>query len=464
MKRVIFLACALGVACGDDDGTNPDAGDDATVDAPVDAGPDTSMPDTGPDTSEPDAGPSCESGCDLVEIIAGSHSCVRRENGEVMCWGANRLGQLGDGRMGHEDCTDVGETERRDCSSLPVSVLDVVATQLNNNSGPNSCALQADSTIFCWGLTDLPPPGSDQRLREFEPVEFTGFDAPTAVQTRNGNTCVITGGTDVECTGFNDSGQVGDGTSIEQANPVTVGGGLTNVVELDLGLGETACARNSEGVFCWGSNRSGQLGDGMTDHGETCGELPSTYDCSSTPVQVSILTGGTPTAEAVQMDVGGEHACAVDSDGGLWCWGNNDAGQLGTGNNDGSDVPVEVPGVTGVAEVACGSSHTCVRYDDGSVQCWGSNFEGQVGDGEEVGSHERCSIGGGSEDCILSPVDVPGLPGNTLHIAAAFENTCVIVENNRVFCWGANFTRQLGTDDSRERSSTAVEIAGFGFD
>ena len=73
-------------------------------------------------------------------------------------------------RIAHDDRAaqlDVGETERRDCSSLPVVVLDVVATELNNNSGPNTCVLQADSSIFCWGLTDLPPPGSDHRLREF---------------------------------------------------------------------------------------------------------------------------------------------------------------------------------------------------------------------------------------------------------------------------------------------------------
>lgn len=463
MKRAIILACALGVACGDDSGTNPDAGDDGSVDAMADAGTDTSTPDGGPDTSMPDAGPSCESGCDLVEIVAHDHVCVRRENGEVLCWGANRLGQLGDGRMGHQDCTDVGETERRDCSSRPVIVRDVVATQISNNAGPNTCALQADATVLCWGLSDLPPPGSDQRARENDPVPFAGFDAPTAVQTRNSNTCAITGDTNVQCAGTNNSGQNGNGTFIEQATPVTVGGDLTNVVELDLGSGETTCARNSEGVFCWGSNRSGQLGDGLGDHGETCGELPSTYDCSSTPVQVSILTGGVPTAEAVQVDVGGEHACAVDSEGNLWCWGNNDAGQLGTGDNTGSNVPMQIDGVTGVAEVACGTLHTCVRFDDGSVQCWGANFEGQVGDGEEVGSHERCTIGGGSEDCILSPADV-ALPANALHISSGFANSCAILENNRVFCWGENFARQLGTADTRERSSTPLEISGFGFD
>lgn len=461
MKRVIILACALGVACGDDSGMNPDAGDDGGVDATTDAGRDTSMPDA-PMPDATDAGPTCESGCDLVQIMAGGHACVRRENGEVLCWGGNLFGQLGDGRMGHQDCTDVGETERQDCSSRPVIVRDVVATQIENSSGPNTCALQADATVFCWGLSDLPPPGSDQRSREFDPVELEGFDAPTFVGTRNSNTCVITGGTDVECYGTNNSGQNGNGTFIEEATPVAVGT-LTNVVELDVGIGETSCARNSEGVFCWGSNRYGQLGDGVDDHGETCGELPSTYDCSPAPVQVSVLTGGIPTAEAVQVDVGAQHACAVDSDGNLWCWGNNDAGQLGTGDNTGSSVPMQIDGVTGVAEVACGGLHTCVRYDDGSVQCWGANFEGQVGDGEEVGSHDRCSIGGGSEDCILSPADV-SLPANALHLSASFGNSCAILDNNRVFCWGENFDRQLGTDDSRERSSTPLEILGFGFD
>lgn len=466
MKQTMLVVCVasgLALGCGDDDGGGTDGGTDAAVDARVDAGFDAGF-DSGTDSGF-DASMGCEEGCGLEELALGAaHACARRANGEVLCWGWNRFGQLGDGRRGHADCTGIGGTEIQDCSPEPVVVADVVATAITSNSGLNTCGLQADGVIWCWGLSDFPPPGSDQREQLFFPEQIATFSPdPQAVETRNGNTCTITAAGGVECWGDNSSGQVGDGTFVEKIMAVPVAD-LSGVVELDLGSGQFACARTADALFCWGSNRSGQLGDGtggVGTHG-SCGETGREYDCSADPVQVAGFTTDAPTGLAAQVDLGLEHACAVTADGQLWCWGNNDAGQLGTGDTTATNAPVQVPGITSAAQVALGVNNTCVRLSDGSVQCWGANDEGQVGDGMPVGTHDECAVFSETIDCVLAPTDVT-LPAPAVDVAAAGRFTCALLDDGRVFCWGENERRQLGPNgpDDRTRSTAPVEVVGF---
>ncbi len=466
MKQAILavcVACGLVMGCGDDDGGTPDSGVDAGTDAGVDARTDTGS-DSGFDSGV-DASVGCEEGCALEELELGAaHACARRGNGEVLCWGWNRFGQLGDGRRGHTDCTGVGGIEIQDCSPEPVPVVDVVATAITSNSGLNTCALQADGVIWCWGLSDFPPPGSDQREQLFFPEQIASFSAdPQAIETRNGNTCAITAAGGVECWGDNNSGQVGDGTFVERNAAVAVGG-LSNVVELDLGSGQFACARTAEGLFCWGSNRSGQLGDGAGGAGThgSCGETGREYDCSSNAVQVAAFTTDAASGLAAQVDLGLEHGCAVTEGGEVWCWGNNDAGQLGTGDVVATNTPVAVTGIASAVQVALGRNNTCVRLMDGSVQCWGANDEGQVGDGLDVGSHDECDVFSERIDCVLTPSAV-SLPAPAVDLAAAGGFVCALLDDGRLFCWGENERRQLGPNgpSDRTRSTAPVEVTGF---
>ncbi len=466
MNKAMLVACVVGglvLGCGDDDGGTPDSGADTGVDAGSDAQVDAGS-DAGIDSGF-DAATACEEGCDLEELELGAHhACARRANGEVLCWGWNRFGQLGDGRHGHADCTGVGGTETQDCSPEPVAVVDVVATAITSNSGLNTCAMQVDGTVWCWGLSDFPPPGSDQRDQLFFPEQLPTFGPnPRTVQTRNGNTCTITASGAVECWGDNSSGQVGDGTFVERIT-ATVVPGLADVVELDLGSGQFACARTADGVSCWGSNRSGQLGDGTGGPGThgLCGETGREYDCSAEPVTVTAFTTEAPSGLAAQLDLGLEHGCAVTEAGEIWCWGNNDAGQLGTGDRTATNTPVMVPGIAGAAQVALGVNNTCARLTNGSVLCWGANDEGQVGDGAAVGSHDECEVFSERIDCVLTPSPV-SLPSGAIDLAAAGRFVCALLEDGSVSCWGENNRRQLGPNGpaDRSRSTAPVEVDGF---
>ncbi|HJL01140.1 MAG TPA: hypothetical protein RMH85_15935 [Polyangiaceae bacterium LLY-WYZ-15_(1-7)] len=447
-----LLACALVLgACGDDDAPDEDAGTpDAMVEEDAGGG-----VDSGPveEDAGTDAGPmGCTEGCAIEELVVGfDHVCGRRENGEVLCWGGNVFGQLGDDRMRHGDCSD-GGVEVVDCSAEPVSVVGLEATTITANGGPSNCALSAEG-VFCWGLSDVPPLGSDQRVRRFLPEEVMGWSNPTLLDTGSINTCGTVMSGAVRCSGDNTSGQLGDDSEVEESVlPVNVE--IADALEVDVASGgQFACARTASAISCWGSDRAGQLGNGEDQPDECTDDSATTYDCSRTPVEAEI-----DASTIEQMDLGSEHVCALQTDGTVVCWGANFAGQLGLGNTDtGNDTPQAVPGLSDVTQIAVGHEHSCA-ISGGSVFCWGSNEEGQIGDGSIEG-HSTCTTATTTVDCLLSPTEVD-LEGTAVAVAAGFQTTCALLDDGSVWCWGWNGRRQLGRED-RLPSATPLEVAGL---
>jgi alpha-tubulin suppressor-like RCC1 family protein len=143
------------------------------------------------------------------------------------------------------------------------------------------------------------------------------------------HTCALRQDGTLWCWGFNNLGQLGDGSTTDRSTPVRVGS-LTDVVDIALNgfdaygpLAHT-CARQSDGALsCWGANQFGELGDGAT--------APK-----ATPTRVPEF------ADAVALGVGAKHSCTVRLGGTVWCWGADDKGQLGDGGRVDSPVPVRV--------------------------------------------------------------------------------------------------------------------------
>lgn len=124
-----------------------------------------------------------------------------------------------------------------------------------------------------------------------------------------------------------------------------------------------ACAVALRGVWCWGDNANGQLGDG-------------TVDARSYAVRVPAVT------DAATVTSGGGSTCAARTDGAVWCWGSNHSGRLGDGSDPvGRASPGLVPGLADVVELTSGLGHFCALRRGGQVSCWGANTYGQLGDG-----------------------------------------------------------------------------------
>ena len=476
LRLALMAALALS-AC--DSPSESDGGVDAGGEP--DAGPVT--PDSGPTPTDagppPDAGPSCTEGCEFVELALGQdHTCARRANGEVWCWGGNQEGQLGDNRMRHDDCREGGVGERVDCSTAPVQVrvgpaeflLD--ATQIASDGGYGTCALRESGEVWCWGLEPISrDAASDIRRRRYMAERVSDFDDVTQVAGW-APTCMLREGGSVVCYGGNGSGEVGVGDQTpvrypDGARPVM---GLTGAVEVASWghFGGVACARTATDVFCWGSDRDGQVGDGEASG--TCmtgGDPPMSFACSRTASQV-IGDGDAPLTDVAQLAVGSTHVCALrsgDEAETVDCWGDNRAGQLGQPVDINFHIrATEVTDLIGVAEVDAGGRFTCARMTDGTVQCWGFNHNGQLGDGTP--DHDLSSVDPVCNvppsvvgDCSHAPVVVSGID-DAVELGAGGSHACVIRETGEIWCWGFNTTRQLG-DGTRATSYAPRRVLGL---
>jgi hypothetical protein len=185
----------------------------------------------------------------------------------------------------------------------------------------------------------------------------------------------------------------------------------------------------------WGSNKSGQLGNGTTEGPEKCIRERELVGCSATPVEVSKLSGVTAISGGGGFQ-GAAHSLALLENGTVMAWGENNVGQLGTGTETSSDVPVAVKGLTGVTAISAGGEYSLALLKNGKVMAWGGNFRGNLGNGTNARSNVPvpvCAVGTAGP-CPTGPY----LEGVTAIAAGGDEDHSLAVSNGTVVAWGAN--------------------------
>lgn len=301
----------------------------------------------------------------------------------------------------------------------------------------HTCGIRTSGRLYCWGDDEFGQVGNGPPFSPFvdTPTEVAGgFTDWVAVSAGGFFTCARRATGRLYCWGADSFGAIGNGVpNSNVAAPVEVAGSRTDWRQLSAGANHV-CARRSTGrLYCWGNDGAAALGNG------------SGSGSASSPVEVA----GSRTDWA-SVSAGFASTCALRTSRRLFCWGFDGFGALGRG--PGAQVgqsPAEVSGArTDWAAVSVGGDQVCARRTTGNLFCWGRNNRGQVGNGTTGANVE-------------SPAQVAGNRTDWRQIGMGEQTSCARRSDGHLFCWGADFTGQLGNGvPDPDNSPTPVEVAG----
>ena len=398
--------------------------------------------------------------------IGGSHTCSLK-SGQVKCWGLNNKGQLG---YGSTDSIGDGPNEISELNDVkvhePISgPNDDHLTEFIATGDQHTCALLKNKCIKCWGSNEHGQLGysdtnnnrgdTDSEMgSNLTPVGGLDFKVKT-IATGLAHSCTITNDDTVRCWGANDKGQLGQDstadTFIEPNNipdvdvhpedatktPQENAGFLPKHVAA--GAKHTCVVLNNDCVKCWGGNQYGQLGYGDTEDRGDDGSNGSEMGANLPPV-------GGLNFKVKAIATGDWHTCAIiKNDDSVQCWGLNDKGQLGVGSTANLDDATSLTSIDlgshTAKSITAGTKHTCVTLNDDSMKCFGLNDKGQLGQGSID------DIGDGDSEMGTNLKAVPVENSRTIaSILAGGDNTCFVLDDGKVKCWGDNKNGQLAKE------------------
>jgi len=162
--------------------------------------------------------------------------------------------------------------------------------------------------------------------------------------------------------GINNSGQLGNNSTISSRTPVSVLGATKTFCKISAGNNHFVAIDKNGRVWAWGLNSFGQLGINVT---------------TSRMTPVSVL-GVIKTF--CQIAGGGSHTVAIDKNGQVWSWGFNGSGQLGNNSTVSARTPVSIFGATKTfCKITTGGDYTMAIDNNGRAWGWGVNTVGQLG-------------------------------------------------------------------------------------
>lgn len=341
--------------------------------------------------------------CAIYGVVAGSDD----DYGQVMCWGENS-----DGRCG--DSSGFGESQARH----PLVVADLNDAVAISAGGTQSCALRANGEVVCWGGNRFGELDFVTEDGSFAPVTRTFPPSAAAERVQlaaggtsaGGTTCARDQNQELWCWGRNHDNQIRTGESEAQDVPFQIQG-ISDARDVSVAQDYT-CAVNDNALLCWGASFGtapsridvpvSEQGSGLLSSNGfmTCLRGDSDIKCFTGfygPQHVADIVS-TPIRGAVAIATGSEHACALRDTSNVVCWGNNANGRLGLGTQADAQDPtneldlddVSLTDASGdaltVMQIAAGARHSCAIDSAHDIYCWGDNSRGQLGDGSETSS------------------------------------------------------------------------------
>jgi alpha-tubulin suppressor-like RCC1 family protein len=290
------------------------------------------------------------------------------------CWGRAEAGMLGNGVLAPGTF------------SAPVTVSGGIAWSSITVSQLSACGVSSTGQGYCWGSNQKGEVGSvsislggttSAASTATTPHLIDGGLTFKSVVAGWRHACGIVASGTAYCWGDNSSLELGIGSdTTTQRTPVPVFGGLKFVM-LALGARQTCGITTTHDAYCWGTNGTGQLGDGtLTDRGVptlVLGGLRFAYIATAPGFSDALVV-------PVTLQGGSAHTCGLTEQGAAYCWGYNGWGQLGDASIAQRLQPVAVSGGFTFNTIATGATSTC-GMSGSQIRCWGNNSSSQLGIG-----------------------------------------------------------------------------------
>lgn len=354
----------------------------------------------------------------------GQHAIAQKADGSLVAWGFNLQGQLGD------------NTGQFSPVSVPVLQTATGTTWTSFAAGDLfSLGITTKGALWGWGFNQNGQLGDGTTAAQKSPKQVGSVTTWTAISAGKAHAAGLLKDGTVWAWGRNVDGQLGDGTLIDKSVPTQIGI-LKTWLDISAGESHTIARQTDKTVWVWGSNAKGQLGNGTT---------------SATATSAPIALPG--TASWVSIAAGGQHSLAVRADGALFAWGANDFGQVGSGSSFSEvSAPAQVlvePDATAKInfkwdKVAGGAFHTLAIMTDGSLWAWGLNADGQLGND--------------TTDDAKVPQRI-GPDNDWVAIAAGQYFSFGLKSDGTLWAWGRNSSGELGIGSTTSTSKPTLVVA-----
>jgi len=369
-------------------------------------------------------------------------------DGKLFGWGTQTAGQLGVNDV-------VLRSQPTQIASLTGLVLDSVSAPVSITfmssfvAGDLFSVATSSGTLWSWGNGANGRLGSGATTSRSTPTQVGALNTWLSVSTGGTeNTFALTTSYNLYSWGRNNIGQVGDNTTVDKSSPVQIGAALnTNLMtdmiktvaqvgasswsQISAGDFHAYAIRSDSGLFTWGKNDQGQLGQNI-----------ATTIHRSSPVQIGAGTWSVISA-------GNSFGAAITSAGNLQTTGLNDKGQQGAASVVGRSAFTAV-GASSWTAVSAGATSMIGTTLSNITFVWGTNTSGQLGLGDTQNRSSPVQLGSSLASSMYqtvypSPVIVSTYSNTSWTQVNVGDSFAVGLDNaGRLFAWGLNSTGQLG--------------------